>query len=68
MCAQWCLTLCDPTGYSLTDLSVAFSRQKYWSELPFPTLLTWGFKPISWGFCIGRWILYHWATWEAPNQ
>ena len=18
--------------------------------------------------CIGRWILYHWATWEAPNN
>ena len=20
---------------------------------------------ISWASCIGRWILYHWATWEA---
>ena len=20
----------------------------------------------SWVSCIGRWILYHWATWEAP--
>ena len=19
-------------------------------------------------FCIGRWILYHWATWEAPAE
>ena len=21
---------------------------------------------ISWVYCIGRWILYHWATWEDP--
>ena len=21
---------------------------------------------ISWVSCIGNWILYHWATWEAP--
>ena len=20
---------------------------------------------ISWVSCIGRWLLYHWATWEA---
>ena len=23
---------------------------------------------ISWVSCIGRWILYHWATWEAQLQ
>ena len=23
---------------------------------------------VSWVSCIGRWILYHWATWEAPSQ
>ena len=43
-------------------LSIEFSRQEYWSGLPFPPL---GYfsqtrDPIcvSWVFCIGRWILY----------
>ena len=41
-----------------------FSRQEYWSGLPFPSP---GYLPrdqtcIS---CIGRQILYHRATWEA---
>ena len=35
MCAQLCLTLCDPMDCSL-PLSVGFSRQEYWSTLPFP--------------------------------
>ena len=45
-------------------LSVELSRQEYWSRFPTP-----GDPPdpnslcsIS---CIGRWILYHWDTWEA---
>ena len=50
-------------------LSMEFSRQEYWSGLPFPPP---GDLPdpgdrtsvscISW---IGRRILYHWVTWEA---
>ena len=32
--AQSCLTLCDPVDCSL---SMGFSRQQYWSGLPFPT-------------------------------
>ena len=36
MCAQLCLTLCDPMDCSL-PLSVGFSRQEYWSTLPFPS-------------------------------
>ena len=40
MCAcsvtQSCLTLCDPMDYSLqAPLSLGFSRQEYWSGLPF---------------------------------
>ena len=31
MCAQLCLTLCDPRDYSSTD------RIFHWSELPFPS-------------------------------
>ena len=50
-------------------LSMGFPRQEYWSGLPFPPS---GDLPnpgdescISCSFCIGRWILYHQATWEA---
>ena len=35
---QLCLTLCDPMGYSYqAPLSMRFSRQEYWGELPFPS-------------------------------
>ena len=43
-------------------LSVGFSRQKSWSELPFPPsgdLPDPGIKPVSHVSCIGRWVLYH---------
>ena len=47
-----------------------FSRQDYWSRLPFPTpgdLPDPGIEPrVSCISCIGRRILYHCATWEAP--
>ena len=33
-----CLTLCDPMTIAGQDpLSMGFSRQQYWSELPFPS-------------------------------
>ena len=35
---QLCLTLCDPLDCSPPSSSVfGFSRQEYWSRLPFPT-------------------------------
>ena len=38
MRAQECLTLCDPMDcYPQAPLSMAFSRQEYWSGLPFAT-------------------------------
>ena len=50
-------------------LSMRFSRQEYWSGLllPFPgDLPDPGSNPSLLSFsCIGRWILYHWATWEV---
>ena len=50
-------------------LSMDFSRQKYWSRLPFPSprdLPDPGIKLVSsMSSCIGRQILYHCATWEA---
>ena len=37
--AQSCLTLCDPwTVAHQAPLSMGFSRQEYWSGLPFPSL------------------------------
>ena len=37
--AQLCLTLCDPTDCVAhqAPLSMEFSRQEYWSGLPFPS-------------------------------
>ena len=39
--AQSCLTLCDPMDYIVCQapLSMEFSRQEYWSELPFTTTI-----------------------------
>ena len=35
---QSCPTVCDPTdGSPLAPLSPGFSRQEYWSGLPFPS-------------------------------
>ena len=68
--AQSCPTLCNFKNCSLLGcLSMEFPRQDYWSGLPFPSP---GDLPrprdktgIS---CIGRWILYHWATRTALNS
>ena len=56
-----------------TSLSLGFPRQKYWNLLPFPSpraLPNPGIEPVSpvvsWVTCVGRWILYHWATPENP--
>ena len=49
-------------------LSMGLSQQKYWSGLPFSppgTFLTQRSKLVSCASFIVRWILYHWATWEA---
>ena len=52
-------------------LPMGFPRQEYWSGLPFPPpgiFPTWEDRTqISCIFCIERWILYHWATWEAQT-
>ena len=70
VCAQSCPALCNPTDYTdhQTSQSMEFSRQEYWSGLPFPPLedLTHsGIKPsFSCISCIGRQILYHCTTLE----
>ena len=72
----WCLcvhakslqsgpTLCDPMDCThQAPLSMGFSRQEYWSGLPFPSpgnLPNSGIKPVS-----GRFFTTS-ATWEAPG-
>ena len=46
-----------------TPLFMIFSRQEYWSGLPFPPaedLPNQGNEPtVSCVFCIGKWIIYH---------
>ena len=50
-------------------LSLVFSRQEYWSGLPFPPpgdLPNLGIKLTSLAFSwIDRQILYHWPTWKV---
>ena len=53
-------------------LSMRFSRQEYWSGLPFPSFSRGSSRPRDWTrvsciSCTGRWILNHCATWEAPE-
>ena len=63
--AQSCLFATLWTGAHQAPLSMEFSRQEYWSGLPFPipeNLSDLGIKRVS---CIGRRILYHGTTWEA---
>ena len=68
MCAQSYLTLCGPTDCSLSGSSVwNFSGKNtgvgccFFLQGIFPTQ---GIC-VSQVSCIGRQILYHWATWEA---
>ena len=56
--SQLRLTLCNPIHCSLASLSMGFSRQGYWSGMPFPSLgdlLTHGSNP---GLLHCRQILY----------
>ena len=60
---QSCLTLCDSLDLARqAPLSMGFSRQEYWSGLPFPTprdLPDPEIKLSSHVSCIGRRVLYH---------
>ena len=51
-------------------LSMGFSRQEYWSGLPCPppgeSSPPREWTHVSFISCIGRWVLYTRATWEAP--
>ena len=66
--AQSCLILCNPMDSSPSAFSV--------HEIIPARILEWvpisSFRVPFWSrdrtcvFCIGRWILYRWATWETP--
>ena len=63
----------SPPGFSVRGISlVSIPRQEYWSRLPFPSpgdLPDPGIEPmVSYVSCIGRQILYHYATWEEHIQ
>ena len=63
---QSCPTLCDPMGCSPPASSVHGILQARVLGLPFPSpgaLPDPGMEPKS--PSIGRWVLYHWATWGA---
>ena len=48
-------------------LSMGFSRQEYWSGLPFPTPGDLPDQGWNLHLLLGRWVLYCWATWEAND-
>ena len=66
--SQSCLTLCNHMGCSPPGSSVCGLSQTRILEWVAITLS----RGSSWPrdqtciSCIGRWILYHWVTWEAP--
>ena len=68
MPAQSCPTHCNPMDYTALQppLSAEFSRQEYWSGLPFPTLGALpnpGIEPTPPAFS-GR-FFYHCITWQV---
>ena len=68
-CAQLCSTRCDLIGWSRqAPLAVEFSRQEYWSGLPFRTpgdLPNPGIEPESLASPALAGRFFHTVTWEA---
>ena len=70
---QSCPTLCDLTACSSPQAlqSMSFSRQEYWSGLPFPPprgLLRSGIEPISLVSCFVGGFFTTSTTWEVPRE
>ena len=71
MCVQSGLILCDPMDCSLQGSSVHGNSQARileWVAISSSSGSSWPRDQthVSCISCIGRWIFYHWATWEAP--
>ena len=62
VCAQSCLTILTSIAIACQALLfMEFSRQEYWSRLPFPSagdLPNRGIKAVSLVSCIGKQVLY----------
>ena len=61
------------TAACQAPLSLGLSSQEYWSRIQFPFPRDLPDSGISWAHifgasCIGRQILYHWATWLALSE
>ena len=78
VCVWVCVCACSVVSDSFATpwtiapqapLSMEFSRLEIGGRLPYPPpgdLFNPGIKPGShYVFCISKYILYHWATWEA---
>ena len=65
------LTVAPCTIAHQAPLSTEFSRQEYWSGLPFPSpgesSQPWDRIHVSFVSCIVKQILYHSATWEPHS-
>ena len=68
--AQSCPTLCNPMDCIAfqAPLSREFTRQEYWSGLPFPPLEDLPDPVIEPGSPAFQQILYSWTTREAPGH
>ena len=65
---QTCLTFCEPMDYSALGSSVhglLQARILEWIAI-FSSRRSSQSRDWTCVFCIGKLILYHWATWEAP--
>ena len=68
--AELCLTLCNTMNCRLPGSSVhgiSQARMLEWFAISSSRGSSWSRDGahISYVSCTGRWILYHWATWEA---
>ena len=67
--SEWsCSILCDPMDCSPPGSSVhgvSQARRLEWVSISFSRASSWP-RDWTWVSCIGRWILYHQATWEPP--
>ena len=67
--AQSCLTLCSPADYSPPGSSVHGifqARIPEWVAISFSKGSSQP-RDLTHTSCIGRWVLYLWATWETLN-
>ena len=70
VCAQSCLTFCDPMDYSLPGSSV---HEIFQIRIPERVAISYsrgssGSRDQTCISCIGRQILYHCTTWEAHDN